>query len=276
MPRRRPPVTTAPPQQSMFTFFMIAMVVAAAVLWSQQQQHGEEPRGDRGAQQQLQHAAREQQWSYAETLVVSRRAAPFRGLLVLTMAARSMSSLHGDTSLAGVCTGRCTDEDPVEEAFESWLHLLAQSRHTGWEMDVADALFAAVRSRHLRALEILCEGFQSAPGIGASLQGAPLLQLAVTTRAEVAAICRILLLSDRAHARRVRLLGWLRGMGHESAAVLADALAEGGPIRQVAARAVADAWSARFIRPLRRLGLNPLQLDDVGENAVHVAALCVR
>ena len=135
-------------------------------------------------------------------------AAPFRGLLSVSMAARSMASVRGNLSLAGVCSGRCSEDDGEEPVFEQWLTWLAAQRFDGWHADAADALFSAIRSRHLRGVEILCGGLQS-EGIASALRSTPLLQLAATTRAEVAAVSRILLLADREHARRRRLLGWI-------------------------------------------------------------------
>ena len=126
----------------------------------------------------------------------------------MSMAARSMASVRGNLSLAGVCSGRCSEDDGEEPVFEQWLTWLAAQRFDGWQADAADALFSAIRSRHLRGVEILCGGLQS-EGIASALRSTPLLQLAATTRAEVAAVSRILLLADREHARRRRLLGWI-------------------------------------------------------------------
>ena len=101
-----------------------------------------------------------------------------------------------------------SEDDGEEPVFEQWLTWLAAQRFDGWQADAADALFSAIRSRHLRGVEILCGGLQS-EGIASALRSTPLLQLAATTRAEVAAVSRILLLADREHARRRRLLGWI-------------------------------------------------------------------
>eukprot|EP00900_Chrysochromulina_parva_P020258 jgi/Chrpa1/2866/Chrysochromulina_OHIO_Genome00002084-RA len=183
-------------------------------------------------------AVRELRWATAMDLA-DQGAAPFRGLLSVSMAARSMASVRGNLSLAGVCSGRCSEDDGEEPAFEQWLTWLAAQRFDGWQADAADALFSAIRSRHLRGVEILCGGLRS-EGIVSALRSTPLLQLAATTRAEVAAVSRILLLADREHVS-----------------------------------AVVSRWTARFFTPLLRLGLDPMVHDGppcCGENALHVAA----
>ena len=132
------------------------------------------------------------------------------------MTARSMASLHGANSLGGVCSGHCAENDAAEPEFESWLRWLAAQRPEAWRTDARDAIFAAVRSRDLRAVEMLSAtlGGASSEGLAAALT-MPLLQLAVTTRAEVAAISRVLL-SPEDRVRRERMISWLRTIGGEA------------------------------------------------------------
>ena len=196
----------------------IAIVSAAAIWWWHAS--SQRPTADT-LHDDLRHllwtSARSQLWADALQLVNSRGATAFHGLLKLTMVARSMASLHGDESLSGICCGECAAEDAADPTFERWLSWLASQRFEGWAEDARDALFVAVRSRDLRTLQILTDTLSSERAtMAVVLRNEPLLQLATTTRAEVTALCRILLLSDRSHARRRRLLGWLRRVSLDS------------------------------------------------------------
>ena len=207
---RRPKTTKADSSGLLVLGIGIALAAAACAWWFSRSPPlppppPVPPQSDRS--RALLTAVRELRWATAMDLA-DQGAAPFRGLLSVSMAARSMASVRGNLSLAGVCSGRCSEDDGEEPAFEQWLTWLAAQRFDGWQADAADALFSAIRSRHLRGVEILCGGLRS-EGIVSALRSTPLLQLAATTRAEVAAVSRILLLADREHVRRRRLLGWI-------------------------------------------------------------------
>ena len=207
---RRPKTAKADSNSLLLLGIGIALVAAACAWWFSRSPPLPPPppvQPQSARSRALLTAVRELRWATAMELA-DQGAAPFRGLLSVSMAARSMASVRGNLSLAGVCSGRCSEDDGEEPVFEQWLTWLAAQRFDGWQADAADALFSAIRSRHLRGVEILCGGLQS-EGIASALRSTPLLQLAATTRAEVAAVSRILLLADREHARRRRLLGWI-------------------------------------------------------------------
>ena len=207
---RRPKTAKADSNSLLVLGIGIALVAAACAWWFSKSPPLPPPppvQPQSARSRALLTAVRELRWATAMELA-DQGAAPFRGLLSVSMAARSMASVRGNLSLAGVCSGRCSEDDGEEPVFEQWLTWLAAQRFDGWQADAADALFSAIRSRHLRGVEILCGGLHS-EGIASALRSTPLLQLAATTRAEVAAVSRILLLADREHARRRRLLGWI-------------------------------------------------------------------
>lgn len=249
-------------------------VAAALVAWIAQRRQSAS--NAQSASLLLGHAARKQRWDEALDLVQSRGANAYNGILTLTMTVRSLASIHGETSLSGICSGHCTAMDEAEPSFEQWLRWLSKQRYDGWQVDAKGGLFAAVRARDLRALEILVAAWRPERASMATALREPLLQLASTTRAEVIALCRILL-SDRSHVRRQRLLSFLRGQGTAAAARLVEtAEAQTGAlaVEQAPARQVIDAWSAKFVTLLLRLGLDPTLPDACcGENALHVAAL---